>query len=152
MGKRPQGLRRTVVIVFGAPMAGPVTAACARQAVLELTVKAHALCPPNSRSKKPPDCDLSLPCWHHESLGLLAHAAPDYDRGGIKQVGYRSGSVGQAALGVALRVVGELGRSDSDGDIGRIEALVGDHANWIDTGRFGRIDRDGFVYLVEPTA
>lgn len=150
--KRPEGLRRTVVVVFGPPISPPVTAVSARQAVLELSARAQALCPPDSRSRRLPDCDLNLPHWIHDSLGLLAHSAPDYDRNGIKQDGLRLGSVGQAALGVALRVSDGEDQPGIVGGIGRIEAFLGERPEWIDTNRVGRIDRDGFVFLDEPIA
>ena len=143
--KRPHGLRRRVVIAYGPPLKGPVTIFQARQAILAQGVTARA----SMTSEVVPidTIDRSLPLWDHPTLGLLAASVPDNDAGGAKQVGQKPGTVGHSIPGLALRVLGDDGQPLGADAIGRIEVLRPADSTWLDTGRRGRIDRDGFVTL-----
>ncbi|HEX8199740.1 MAG TPA: 1-acyl-sn-glycerol-3-phosphate acyltransferase [Isosphaeraceae bacterium] len=143
--KRPRGLRRTVVIAFGRPVPPPVTAFAVRQAVLEAGVRAAALGP--GGRELPETIDRTLPRWEHPELGLLAVSAADYRRGDVHQTGQKPGTVGQAAPGVALRVVDEAGRPLPPEGEGRLQALLPGRPDWVETGRRGSLDRDGFVRI-----
>jgi 1-acyl-sn-glycerol-3-phosphate acyltransferase len=143
--KWPRGLRRTVIIAFGPPVPPPVTAASVRQAVLEAGVRTAALLP---GGREPPETiDLTLPHWEHPGLGLLAVSTADYHRDDVHQTGQKPGSVGQAAPGVALRAVDEAGRPLPPGAEGRLQVLLPGRPGWVETGRRGNLDRDGFVWL-----
>ncbi len=144
--KRPEGLRRTVTVAFGPPVLPPVTAFAVRQAVLAAGVRAF-------EGRKGParpleTIDRSLPHLDHPALGLLAASTPDDDQGGVKQIGHKPGTLGMAVPGVALRVVDESGTPLTPGAVGRLQALVPGQADWVETGRRGSLDRDGFVSVV----
>jgi 1-acyl-sn-glycerol-3-phosphate acyltransferase len=143
--KRPRGLRRRVVIVFGPPIPPPVTTFAVRQALQALSVRAAEL---RGMTPKPPETfDPALPHWRHPDLGLLAASTADYHRDDVHQLGHKPGTVGQAPPGVALRAVDDSGHplpADADG---RLQALLPGRPGWIDTGCRGRLDRDGFVSL-----
>jgi 1-acyl-sn-glycerol-3-phosphate acyltransferase len=157
--KRPQGWRRTVVVVYGPPVAPPVTAFRVRQAALEAGVRAFALRPQPVRPLE--TIDPALPHWDHPELGPLTGSSVDFDRGGVRHLGQKAGSVGGPPAGgsggpggppgVALRAVDEQGSVLPEETPGRLQALVAGRPDWLDTGRRGRIDRDGFVSL-EPLA
>ena len=146
--KCPRGLRRPVAIAFGPPPASPVTAFGVRQAVLEAGVAAVELLPPEI-STPLETIDLNLPHWNHPDLGLLAVSTADYDAKDVHQLGHKPGSLGLPAPGVALRVVDTDGRPLSPNKEGRLEVLLPGRGAWIDTGRRGHLDRDGFVFLVD---
>ena len=149
--KRPEAWRRRVVIAFGPPIPAPVDVFRARQAVVAQGVVARARL--GSPIHPVETIDPGLPSWDHPDLGLLAASAPDDDKGGAKQVGQKPGTVGHAVPGRAIRAVGEDGAPVGPGVDGRLEVLIPGRPGWLDTGRQGRVDRDGFVTLAaEPAA
>lgn len=142
--KRPQGWRRTVNVVFGPPVAPPITAFSARQALLATGTRAYGM-----RATRPlplETLDLNLPRLDHPELGPLTGSTADFHQNDVHQVGHKPGSVGQALPGVALRVVDDAGALLPPDAEGRLEALVAGRDNWADTGWKARIDRDGFVH------
>jgi acyl-[acyl-carrier-protein]-phospholipid O-acyltransferase/long-chain-fatty-acid--[acyl-carrier-protein] ligase len=143
--KRPRGWRRTVNVVFGPPVAPPVSAFTARQALLAAGTRAYAL----RATPSPPleTLDPNLPHLDHPELGPLTGSTADFHQADVHQVGNKPGSVGHALPGVALRVVDAAGAPLSHNAEGRLEALVAGRDDWVDTGWKARIDRDGFVYL-----
>jgi acyl-[acyl-carrier-protein]-phospholipid O-acyltransferase/long-chain-fatty-acid--[acyl-carrier-protein] ligase len=145
-GKRPRGLRRTVIVAFGPPVPRPITAFSVRQAVLETGVKAFE----KRRRPLPPleTIDPSLPHMDHPVLGPLTGSTADFDRDGVRQTGHKSGSVGRSLPGVALKVVDDAGVALPPDAPGRLLALVAGKSGWADTGCVGSIDRDGFVRIV----
>ena len=144
--KRPQGLRRRLVISFGPPIRPPVTAFEARQAVVAAGVAARAAM---RAAPRPLDTiDVALPHWTHPTLGPLSVSTPDFDRDGIRQIGTKSGTVGQSAPGVAIRAVDEQGRPLGADAVGRLQALTPrSPTEWRETGADGSVDKDGFVRL-----
>ncbi len=142
--KKMQPWRRTVVVVFGPPVVKPVNVFEVRQAVREVGVTAYSLInnPPPAETIDP-----SLP-----SLPGLTVSTSDFKQGTVRQAGWKPGSVGQADRGVALRVVGSLGERLNPDQEGRLEALTAKVPVWTDTGHRARIDRGGFVSLVEPAS
>jgi 1-acyl-sn-glycerol-3-phosphate acyltransferase len=151
-GKRPAGLRRTIHVAFGAPLNGPPSLFQIRLGILEASVDAIEL-----RKALPPrleSLDASLPCLEHPTLGLLTASAPDFDRDGVQQPGQRAGTCGLPVPGVALRVLDDSGQLLGECELGRIEARVAGRPGWADTGFRGKLDRDGFLSLVNegPTS
>jgi 1-acyl-sn-glycerol-3-phosphate acyltransferase len=145
--KRPHGWRRTVVIAFGPPVSRPVSTFAVRQAVLVQgvrAVEAGASPLPSLETLDP-----SLPHYEHVSLGPLTGSTADHDAGGVRQTGHRPGTIGHPLPGIALRVVDPWGRSLGPDAPGRVECLQAGR-DWVDTGLFGSIDRDGFVTLRSP--
>lgn len=143
--KRPEGWRRTVGVVFGPPVPPPITAFAVRQGVLEAGVRAFAL---RDRPIRPLETlDPSLPRWEHPELGLLASSTADYHSEVASQVGQKPGTVGQPVPGVALRVIDDAGTPLPPDAEGRIQALLAGRPDWVETGRRGRLDRDGFLSL-----
>jgi 1-acyl-sn-glycerol-3-phosphate acyltransferase len=126
--KRPQGWRRIVNIAFGPPVSSPVTAFAIRQAVQDASVTAYAM--RDGSPEQLETIDLSLPHYAHPELGLLAVSTADFDRGGIHQTGRKTGSVGQAAPGVALRVVSDSGTVLGPDEEGRLQARVSGREGW----------------------
>lgn len=145
-GERRGRGRRLVSIAFGPPVAVPVTAFVTRQAVIAASVRASEAIGPASAA---PPFDPNLPCWRHETFGLVAGSSPDVDRGGIRQTGQKPGTVGQALPGVAIQSVDESGVPLGPDALGRLQVLVPD-ATWQESGRVGKIDRDGFITLSGP--
>jgi 1-acyl-sn-glycerol-3-phosphate acyltransferase len=143
--KRPQGWRRTVVVVYGPPVAPPVTAFAVRQAVLEAGVRAFELRPKPVRALA--TIDPSLPRLEHPVLGPLTGSSADFDQGGVRHLGRKPGSVGRPLPGVAVRAVDAAGNALSEDATGRLEALVAGRDGWQDTGLRGKVDRDGFVWV-----
>lgn len=146
--KRPRGWRRTVLIAFGPPVPPPITAFSVRQAVLAASVRAAEL--RTGPAHRLETIDLSLPHFEHPELGLLTVSTSDFDRGDVHQTGQKPGTVGQAAPGVALRIVDGEGRSLPPGVEGRLQALLPGRPDWVETGDRASIDRDGFVRLCGP--
>ncbi len=148
--KRPQGFRRQVIIDFGPPIPGPVQVFEVRQAILAQGVHARS----RIKNSVPllETIDPSLPSWQHPALGLLTASAPDNEAGGAKQVGQKPGTTGHSIPGVAIRSVAQEGSLARAGIVGRLEVLQAGNPNWIETGRRGQIDRDGFVTLEELPA
>jgi 1-acyl-sn-glycerol-3-phosphate acyltransferase len=144
--QRPRGLRRTVVVVFGPPVTPPVMTFSVRQAMLAASARGRARLTWLTAAAAA-TVDPNLPHWTHPQLGQLAVSSADYDRDGIRQVGQKPGTVGQAAPGVALRAVDGRGQPLGPDAEGALQAIVPAHADWGDTGWRGRIDRDGFVTL-----
>ncbi len=147
--KKPQGLRRKVIIKFGPPVVPPINVFKVRQAILVQGVEARGYLTKDIRPIE--TIDPSLPAWHHPSLGLLTASVPDNDQGGAKQVGQKPGTVGHSIPGVALRVIADDGQVVGPGVVGKLEALRPDRPDWVDTARRGEIDRDGFVTLESST-
>lgn len=143
--KHPRGLRRRVVIAFGPPIPGPVTVFQVRQAILERGVAARKAL--TDEVVPIGTIDPALPQWRHPTLGLLAASVPDNDAGGAKQVGQKPGTVGHSIPGLAVRAVGNDGTIVGPGEGGRLQVLRPAEAAWVETGRRGRIDRDGFIAL-----
>ena len=81
--------------------------------------------------------------------GPLAASTPDFDKGGIRQVGHKPGTVGQSVPGVALRVVDDSVMPLPPDTDGRLQALLPGRPDWVETGFRARLDRDGFVRLAE---
>jgi 1-acyl-sn-glycerol-3-phosphate acyltransferase len=142
--KWPRGPRRRVIVVFGPRVPLPVTTFAVRQAVIAAGVRAFEL--RGGMSRWPESVDRSLPHWEHPELGLLTVSTPDFDRDNIRQVGHKPGSLGQAALGVALRAVDDQGTVLPADARGRLQAKVAGREGWVDTRVEGRVDRDGFVW------
>jgi 1-acyl-sn-glycerol-3-phosphate acyltransferase len=141
----PKGWRRTVNVVFGAPVPPPITKDAVRQALLVAGVQAVAL-----RASRPPDLetiDPSLPHLDHPELGRLTGSAPDLRRGNVHQIGQKPGSVGLPLPGVALKVVDDHVVELPPETEGRLQALVAGRPDWIDLGLRATLDGDGFVYL-----
>ncbi len=146
LGKRPRGLRRTVVVVFGPPVARPITAFAVRQAVLEAGVTAC-----ESRGLPQPrleTLDPRLPHLDHPDLGPLSGSTADHDRDGIRQTGHKPGTLGHPLPGVALRVVNDAGDTLPPETPGRLLARVPGRA-WTDTSYRASLDRDGFLRILE---
>lgn len=146
--KRPQGWRRRVVVVFGAPLPPPITVFDVRQAVQATSVLAAEHAPRAARL--PETVDPALPHWEHPTLGLLSVSTLDYELGDICQVGQKPGTVGQAPPGVALRIVDDAGRPLPAEVEGWIQALLPGRDGWIETDRLGWLDRDGFLRHCGP--
>jgi 1-acyl-sn-glycerol-3-phosphate acyltransferase len=143
--KRPQGLRRTVNVVFGPPVPPPVTVFALRMALLEAMVAAYEL---RRGPARPLDTiDQTLPRWEHPALGLLTASTADIDLKDIHQTGHKDGSVGLPVPGVAVRAVDDSGAPLPATASGRLQALVAGRGGWLDTGRRGSLDPDGFVRL-----
>lgn len=145
--KWPKGFRRTVVIVYGPPLAPPVTAFALRQAVTVCSVQARTITGVPSHALE--TLDPALPRWEHPTLGMLTASTPDIriPSASVFQAGVKEGTVGLTVPGVALRVVDGAGVEQPAETEGRLEALVPGGSGWADTGRVGRIARDGFVSL-----
>jgi hypothetical protein len=146
LGKRPRGLRRTVVVVFGPPVSRPITAFAVRQAVLEAGVTA---CERRGLPSRPLETlDPSLPYLDHPDLGTLTGSTADHDQDGIRQTGHKPGTQGHPLPGVALRVVNDTGDTLPPETPGRLLARVPGR-DWTDTGYRASLDRDGFVRILE---
>ena len=146
LGKRPRGLRRSVVIVFGPPISPPITAFAVRQAVLEAGVTA---CEHSGLGSSPLETlDPSLPHLEHRGLGPLTGSTASYDQDGIHQTGHKPGTLGHPLPGVALRVVNDAGKSC----LPRPRAGCS-HGCPAGTGQTpataGSLDRDGFVRICQ---
>ena len=137
--KWPQSWRRTVVVSFGPAVSPPVTAFAIRQAVREQSVNADRLL------KIPPYAEMVDP--NLPSLPGLTISMTDYEQGNVRQVGWKPGTVGQAAPGVALRVVDSQGIVLGPDTEGMLQVISTDILTWTDTDHRARIDRDGFVSL-----
>ena len=149
-GKRPRGLRRTVVIAFGPPVSPPITAFAVRQAVLEAGVTAFEHLAGTPRPLE--TIDPALPHLSHPTLGELTGSTPDFDRDGVRQTGHKPGTLGHPLPGVALRVVDDAGAVLPADSPGRLQARVAGQAGWRETGYRASIDRDGFVRLMDCAA
>ncbi len=145
-GKRHRSLRRTVVVVFGPPVAPPITVFKVRQAVLEAGVIAREYL---GASVHPLETvDMSLPHLDHLDLGPLTGSTANHDSNGIRQTGHKPGTVGHPLPGVALRVVDDQGENLPAEIPGRLLARV-PCRDWTDTGYRASLDRDGFVRIWE---
>ncbi|WP_435015481.1 1-acyl-sn-glycerol-3-phosphate acyltransferase [Tundrisphaera sp. TA3] len=143
--KWPQGLRRSVVVVFGPPVPPPVTAFVVRQAVLEAGVRAAEIAP----MAPPETVDPTLPHYTHPTLGALTGSAQDIAQPsvGVFQPGHREGSAGLTLPGVVIRAVDDAGSPLPPDAEGRLQALVPGRGGWADLGQRGHLDGDGFVFL-----
>lgn len=148
--KKPQGWRRTVVLVFGPPIPPPVTAFAARQAVLEAGVRAAEVV----RPRPPETIDPARPRLDDPALGPITASANDLNQPaeGFFQPGTKEGSVGLPLPGVAVRAVGEDGMPLPPDGVGRLEALVPGRPGWADLNLRGHLDGDGFVYAGGPAS
>ncbi|MFO0953054.1 MAG: 1-acyl-sn-glycerol-3-phosphate acyltransferase [Isosphaeraceae bacterium] len=147
---KPKGWRHTVILAFGPAVPPPVTAFKARQAVLEQWVVARKAL---GRPGHPFDSiDPALPSWRHPDLGLLTASCVEINipSADVRQRGSKPGSCGMAVPGVAVRAVDDQGSPLPPEAVGRLEALTPATSGWVDTGRRGSIDRDGFVRLDAP--
>ncbi len=144
--KWPQGLRRTVNIVYGPPVPPPVNTFTVRQAVLEASVRAIAM--RRGRVRLLETIDPSLPHLDHPELGPLTGSTVDYCRGDVHQTGHKPGTVGHPLPGVALRVVDDHGTPLPPDTEGGIQALVAGRDPWAETGLRGSLDRDGFLWVI----
>jgi 1-acyl-sn-glycerol-3-phosphate acyltransferase len=144
-GKRLQGGRRTVVIVFGPPVPSPATAFAVRQAVLESGMRAAEQSPEPIQPLE--TIDPNLPHLDHPELGPLTGSTADFDRDGVRQTGYKPGTVGHPLPGVALKIVDESGATLPPDCAGRLLARVPGRPEWVDTGRLASLDREGFIRL-----
>lgn len=137
--------RRTINVVFGAPVAPPITRFSVRQALLATGVRASELRGPNL----PPleSIDPALPHLTHPELGPLTGSTADLHLGDVHQIGHKPGSVGLPLPGVALRVIGPNGTTLPPEQEGQLQALLMGRPDWVDTGLQGHLDSDGFVYL-----
>jgi 1-acyl-sn-glycerol-3-phosphate acyltransferase len=143
--KWPQGLRRTINVVFGPPVAAPVTAFAVRQAILAASVRAFEQ---RTKPGHPMETlDPTLPRWEHPTLGMLTASTVDIFLDNVNQVGTKPGTFGHPVPGVAIRVVDDAGNPLPPKTEGRLQALVAHHSDWTDTGRRGSLDPDGFVRL-----
>jgi len=145
--KWPEGWRRTINIVYGPPLISPVSAFEVRQALLEACVRAYELRKPPIRPLE--TLDPTLPRWEHPTLGLLTASTQNLELPGIKQTGHKDGTVGHSVPGVCLRVVDESGKALGPATEGRVEARIAHRDGWIETGRRGSLDPDGFLRLVD---
>jgi 1-acyl-sn-glycerol-3-phosphate acyltransferase len=145
LGKRPEGLRRTIRVAFGPPLTGPPSLFQIRLAILDVGVDAVEL----RREPLGPleTIDPALPHLDHPELGRLTASAPDYDQAGITQPGQRPGTVGLPLPGVALRVADDSGCVLPEDASGQLQARVAGRPGWVETGLHGRLDRDGFLTL-----
>jgi 1-acyl-sn-glycerol-3-phosphate acyltransferase len=144
--KRPVGLRRTIYVAYGPPLAGPPSLFQVRSAILEAVVEAVEF--HGSGSTPPETIDPALPRFEHSELGLLTASAPDYDRDGITQPGQRPGTVGLPVPGVALRVVDDPGHPLPEDTPGRLQVRIAGRPGWAETGVRAQLDRDGFLTLI----
>ena len=131
------------------PLTPPVTAFAVRQAVLESSVLPPPNCAPGRRAAR--NDRPVLPHLEHPELGALTGSTANFDRGGIRQIGHKPGTVGQPLPGVALRVVDESGTPLPPDAEGLIQALLPHQPGWAPTGLRGRLDRDGFFCLAAET-
>jgi 1-acyl-sn-glycerol-3-phosphate acyltransferase len=147
--KWPQGWRRTVLVAFGPPVPVPITAFAVRQAVLEAIVAARGLA--EEPVPFPDTLDPALPRWEHPTLGLLTASTRDVviHAADVNQAGHKPGTVGHPVPGVALRALDDAGSPLPAEVEGLLQALLPGHPDWADTGRRGRIERDGFVTLTD---
>jgi acyl-[acyl-carrier-protein]-phospholipid O-acyltransferase/long-chain-fatty-acid--[acyl-carrier-protein] ligase len=113
-----------------------------------------------------------LGCELYEGYGatelgpVVSVDLPDVERGGLRQVNHRPGTVGRALPGVAVRVVrpadGQLCEPEERGRVlvrgpGRMNGYLTEggldaatlQAGWYDTGDVGALDRDGFLVVVD---
>jgi 1-acyl-sn-glycerol-3-phosphate acyltransferase len=146
-GKKRRGLRRTVVVAYGPPIAPPITTFTLRQAVLEASVAAvEGL----GRSRPQLETiDPALGALVHPELGLLAGSTADVVHASVRQVGRKEGCSGHPVPGVAIRVVEGSGVVAGPGVVGRLEARVAGRPGWRETGWHGSIDADGFIRVRE---
>jgi 1-acyl-sn-glycerol-3-phosphate acyltransferase len=147
--KKPRGVRRTVIIVYGPVLAPPITASGVRQAVIEAGAVAFGF---RDKHAAPLETiDPMLPHFDHDQLGPLTGSTADYDQDGIHQTGNKPGTVGHPLPGVALRVVDESGSMVPPDTAGRLLARVPGKPEWVDVGHRASMDREGFVRLLDDT-
>jgi 1-acyl-sn-glycerol-3-phosphate acyltransferase len=145
--KKPEGLRRTVIVAFGPPVQPPVTAWSVRQAVLEIGVEAFEHREGPLRPLE--TIDASLPHLDHPMLGPLTASTPDIIQTGLRQSGSKPGTVGLPLPGVALRVVDSSGTILGPDTPGNLLARIAGRPGWIETQSLGSIDREGFVSILD---
>ena len=147
LNKWPKGWRRTVVVSFGPPVELPVTAFKSRQAVLSAGVAARAAL--GHAPRLPETVDHALPHYDHPTLGPLTGSAADVSVPFVQQIGQKPGTVGLPLPGIAIQAVDDSGKVLPADVEGQLQALVPGRAGWEKLDRRGKVDRDGFVILVE---
>ena len=149
--KWPKGWRRTIVISYGEPLSPPYTIFRARQAVLVAGVAARTAL--GWTPERPEPIDLSLPHYEHPTLGPLTASTADVHepQHSLHQIGHKPGTIGHPLPGVAIRSMDAVGEVLAEDLEGSLQALVPGQTSWVDLGHRGKIDRDGFVTLVETT-
>ena len=147
--KWPKFGRRTVVVCFGPPIERPLSVFAARQAIVLAGVSAFEARPPKDQNQFPETIDLEKPHLRHPTLGLLTASTANFNNGVIRQIGEKPGTVGQAVPGVALRVVDAEGLPLPAETEGQLQARIAGHPGWQDVGRLARMDREGFVFLID---
>lgn len=149
--KRPQTLRRKVGISFGKPLPSTIKAIDLRQNILLEVVKATELI--DNKPLVTDIIDFELGHWRHPQLGLLTASAPDFVQVSrrIHQTANKPGSVGQVLAGVAIRAVDDSGRDVGYNLMGRLQARILHNPDWQETGEIGKIEPDGFIWLLNPT-
>ena len=147
--KWPKGWRRTVAVAFGPPVVPPRDVFRVRQAVLVQGVAARSALP--HAPALPVAIDPTLPAYADPTLGPLtgSTAGVHEPQIGLQQIGTKPGTVGQPLPGVAIRVVDEAGHDLPEDAEGALQALVPGRAGWVDLHRRGKIDRDGFVTILD---
>lgn len=141
----PKAGRRTINVVFGAPVPPPITKFAVRQALLSAGVRACEL--RGCHLSPLESIDPALPHLTHPELGPLTGSTLDVHIGNVHQIGHKPGSVGLPLPGVALKIVGTTGAALEPEQQGRLQALVAGRQEWLDTGFQARLDHDGFLYL-----
>jgi 1-acyl-sn-glycerol-3-phosphate acyltransferase len=147
--KWPKGWRRTVAIAYGPPVAPPRNVFRVRQAVLVQGVAARSALP--QAPALPVAIDPTLPAYADPTLGPLTGSTASIHEPeiGLNQIGEKPGTVGQPLPGVAIRTVDEAGQDLPEDAEGTLQALVPGRADWVDLHRRGKIDRDGFITLID---
>jgi acyl-[acyl-carrier-protein]-phospholipid O-acyltransferase/long-chain-fatty-acid--[acyl-carrier-protein] ligase len=147
--KWPRGWRRTVDVAFGPPVEPPRTAFRVRQAVIVAGVAAAR----NRTSRRDPleTIDPDAPQWTHPVLGPLTISTHDFNSPEVRQTGTKPGSVGLPIPGLAIRAVDDRGQPLGPDQSGSLQILTPGDPDWINTGTLGHLDRDGFVWLDQPT-
>ena len=147
--KWPKGLRRTVVISYGRPIAPPINVFRVRQAVLASGVAARAAL--GFTPERPETIDPALPHFDDPKLGPLTASTADVHEPqfALDQIGQKPGTIGHPLPGVAIRAVDDSGGDLPENTEGKLQALVPGQASWVEIGHRGKVGREGFVTLLD---